>query len=65
MLDTDAKTIVAWLRDNAYVFAFNSTDLKGVDTKIAMHSLNVDLTAKPVKQKLRQFDPEKDRVIRE
>lgn len=53
MLDTDAKAIMACLRDNADVFAFSSTDLIEVDTQVAMHYLNVDLTAKLVKQKLR------------
>lgn len=49
MLDMDARAIVACLRKNTYIFAFSSTYLKGVNTKIAMCSLNVDPTARHVK----------------
>lgn len=37
----------------------------GVEPEVTLHCLNVDPKAKPVKQKLRQFGHEKDKVIRE
>lgn len=49
MLDTDTKAIVTCLRENTDVFAFSSTALTWADTEIAMHSLDMDTTAKPVK----------------
>lgn len=65
MLDIIAKAVIECLRKNADVFAFLSVDLTGVDPDVALHSLNIDPTVRPIKQKLRQFGPEKDKVIRE
>lgn len=42
--------------NNADVFAFKSTDLKGIDPKIALHQLHEDPSVKTVKQKLRRSD---------
>lgn len=63
LLDVDFIAIITCLRNNADVFAFSSADLTLVDTNIVMHSLNVDPAARPIKQKLRQFDPKNDKVI--
>lgn len=63
--DSQAKCIIACLHKNTDVFAFSNEDLIGVDPKEALHCLDVDPTTKPIKQKLKQFRPEKDAVIRE
>lgn len=58
------RRIVYYLRENANVFAFAPSDLKGIDPKIAIHILHEDPSVKPVKQKLRIFKAEKDEVIK-
>lgn len=59
------KKIIACVRKNADVFAFQPSDLKGVDPKIAMHVLHEDPSDKLVKQKLRKFGAEKDEIIKQ
>ncbi|XP_057811780.1 uncharacterized protein LOC131026016 [Salvia miltiorrhiza] len=65
MAPTLQKEVTACLRRNADVFAFNTSDLKGIDRELAEHRLNVDPTVKPVRQKTRHFGAEKDAAIRE
>lgn len=65
MTNLIAKQVIDCLRRNANIFAFLSADLVGVEPEIALHCLHVDPKVKPVKQKLRQFGREKDKVISE
>ena len=39
--------------------------MKGIHPSIAFHRLNVLLTARPVRQKVRRFHPDKQKVIRD
>lgn len=48
--DVKSKSIINCLRKNADVFAFSSFDLTGVDTEVALHSLNIDPAVKPIKK---------------
>ncbi|XP_059658689.1 uncharacterized protein LOC132305020 [Cornus florida] len=48
-----------------YVFAWSHSDMPGVNPAVSFHSLNVDLNAKPVKQKQRRFAPEQNQIIAE
>ncbi|XP_057811344.1 uncharacterized protein LOC131025564 [Salvia miltiorrhiza] len=59
------REVTACLRRNADVFAFNTSDLKGINRELAEHRLNVDPMVKPVRQKTRHFGAEKDAAIRE
>ncbi|XP_057808573.1 uncharacterized protein LOC131023048 [Salvia miltiorrhiza] len=59
------EELINCLRRNADVFAFSTTDLKGIDRGLAEHCLNVDPKVKPVKQRTRHFSAEKDAAIRE
>ncbi|XP_057775305.1 uncharacterized protein LOC130994277 [Salvia miltiorrhiza] len=59
------REVTACLRRNADIFAFNTSDLKGIDRELAEHRLNVDPMVKPVKQKTRHFGAEKDAAIQE
>lgn len=45
------------------MFAFQPSDLKGVDPQVAMHILHEDPSVRLVKQKLRRFGAEKDKII--
>nr|XP_017217204.1 PREDICTED: uncharacterized protein LOC108194776 [Daucus carota subsp. sativus] len=65
-LDTVFKEeLIQLLRSYADVFAWSPDDMPGLDESLAMHSLNVDPKKKPVKQKRRNFAPERQRAIDE
>ncbi|XP_057808507.1 uncharacterized protein LOC131022985 [Salvia miltiorrhiza] len=59
------EELISCLRRNTDVFTFSTADLKGIDRGLAEHCLNVDPKVKPVKQRTRYFDAEKDAAIRE
>ena len=46
------------------MFAWKPADMPGVTRDLIEHSLNVSPTAKPIKQKLRRFTPDKKEAIR-
>ena len=46
------------------MFAWKPIDMPGVPREKIEHSLNVSATAKPIKQKLRQFMLDKKEAIR-
>jgi hypothetical protein len=47
--------LTSFLRDNADIFAWSPSDMPGVPRKLAEHELEVNKTARPIKQKLRRF----------
>ncbi|RVW63589.1 hypothetical protein CK203_057383 [Vitis vinifera] len=51
------------LRQNHDIFAWAHSDMKGIHPSIASHRLNVFLTARPVRQRIRRFHPE-TKIIR-
>ncbi|KAL0367035.1 UNVERIFIED_CONTAM: hypothetical protein Sradi_3593600 [Sesamum radiatum] len=57
------KEITLCLQRNADIFAWTSQDLEGIDPQVITHHLNIDPSYKPVKQKKRHFEPEKDKII--
>ena len=54
-----------FLKKNLDVFAWNHEDMPRIDKQVIEHSLNVDLTKKPVQQKRRVFTPEWNKVVME
>ena len=52
------------LRQNHDIFAWAHSDMKGIHPSIASHRLNVFLTARPVRQRIRRFHPDRQRIIR-
>ena len=56
--------LVSFLCVNTDMFAWKSADMLGVPWEKIKHSLNVSPTAKPIKQKLRRFAPDKKEAIR-
>ena len=56
--------LISFLCANVDVFAWKPIDMPGVPREKIEHSLNVSPTAKPVKQKLRRFTPDKKEAIR-
>jgi hypothetical protein len=64
--DLDPKlelTLTSFLRDNADIFAWSPSDMPGVSRKLAEHTLEVNKTARPIKQKLRQFAKDRKQAI--
>jgi len=56
---------VAFLRNNTDVFAWCHEDMPGIDSSVILHRLNVDPNHQPVKQKKRNFAPERNQAIHE
>ena len=56
--------LVSFLRANVDMFAWKPTDMLRVPREKIEHSLNVSPTAKPIKQKLHRFTPDKKEAIR-
>ena len=54
-----------FLKKNLDVFAWNHEDMPRIDKQVIEHSLNVDLTKKPVQQKRRVFTPEWNKAVME
>ncbi|KAL2474251.1 Reverse transcriptase domain-containing protein [Abeliophyllum distichum] len=63
--DVERINLVSMLRENVEVFAWETDDLPGVDPSIAQHRLNNKASFKPVKQRKRQFAPERQQAIKE
>ena len=55
--------LVSFLRANTDVFAWKPIGMPGLPWEKIAHSLNVSPTAKPIKQKLRRFAPDKKEAI--
>jgi hypothetical protein len=49
--------------DNAYIFAWSPSDMPGVPRELAEHALEVNKTARPIKQKLRRFAKDRKKTI--
>ncbi|RVW61352.1 hypothetical protein CK203_032065 [Vitis vinifera] len=49
------------LRQNHDIFAWAHSDMKGIHPSIASHRLNVFSTARPVRQKIRRFHPDRQK----
>nr|XP_017227831.1 PREDICTED: uncharacterized protein LOC108203420 [Daucus carota subsp. sativus] len=65
-MDTVFKEeLIQLLRSYADVFAWSPDDIPGLDESLEMHSLDVDPKKKPVKQKRRNFAPERQKAIDE
>ncbi|XP_074376729.1 uncharacterized protein LOC141718248 [Apium graveolens] len=57
------KELIDLLKEHADVFAWSPEDMPGIDESVAMHSLDVDPKQKPIKQKRRNFAPERQQAI--
>lgn len=59
-LQEDKKEdIIKFLQRNIKIFAENSNNSKGVDRKMIEHQLDVNLSTKPVKQKMQQLSADR------
>jgi hypothetical protein len=47
------------------MFAWKTSDMKGIPREVAEHKMNIKMGSKPVKQRLRRFNDEKCNTIGE
>jgi hypothetical protein len=59
LFDDQEKTLLRFLFNNKYVFAWTANDLCGVNRYVIDHSLNVDPSFRPWKQRLRKMSDDK------
>ena len=65
-LAEDIKSpLIRFLKKNMEVFAWKQEDMGGINLTVITHKLNVSLSFKPVKQKRRNFAPERKKAINE
>ncbi|KAL0449228.1 UNVERIFIED_CONTAM: hypothetical protein Slati_1479200 [Sesamum latifolium] len=57
------EQVISCLLKNKDMFAWTPQDLEGIDPGVITHHLNLDSTIRPVKQKKRYFEPDKDKII--
>ena len=53
------------LQRNQDIFAWTHSDITGIHLDVASHRLNVLATSKPVRQKIRRFHPDRQKVIQD
>lgn len=59
------EKLIQLLRNYADVFAWSPEDMPGLKESVAVHSLDVNPNRKPVKQKRKNFAPERQKAIDE
>ena len=57
--------LVDFLCANADMFAWSPSDMPSIPREVAEHALDVRAGSRPMKQRLRRFDEEKNRAIGE
>ena len=57
--------LIDFICSNADMFAWSPSDMPGIPREVAEHSLEIQASSKPVKQRLRRFDEEKRKTIGE
>ena len=60
--EANEARLIQFLRNDQDVFAWSSSDLRGVSRDVIEHSLKVDPKAKPVKQRLRPMSEERKKA---
>ncbi|KAL2251819.1 UNVERIFIED_CONTAM: Retrovirus-related Pol polyprotein from transposon opus [Sesamum indicum] len=55
--------MIAFLRSNVDMFAWDPSDFRGINPEVIVHRLNVDPSIQPVQQKKRTFGGEKNTII--
>nr|XP_017233146.1 PREDICTED: uncharacterized protein LOC108207198 [Daucus carota subsp. sativus] len=66
LLQEDLKQeLVKFLRNNRDVFSWTAADMPGIDPLFMTHKLNVNPERKPIKQKKRNFVPERQEAIKQ
>ena len=48
---------MSFIRSNIDAFAWQNSDMIGVDLELAIHHMSIKLSSRPVRQKIRRFHP--------
>ena len=59
------QSILDFLKKNISTFAWFMADMKGIDSAITTHELNVDPTFNPIRQKRRKLGPDRSKPVNE
>ena len=59
------QDVTNFLKDNLDIFAWNHSDMEGIDPSIISHKLNIDPAARPKRQKRRSMDVERYQALKE
>ena len=59
----DKKQLKKLLKEYAKIFTWTVDHMPGIPTKLDVHKLNMDLSAKPVKQKKQNFAPKEMKLL--
>ena len=59
------RDLVKLLREYSDIFAWSPEEMPGIPLSLAFHRLAVDATFKPIKQKRRHFNTERNTAIQE
>ena len=59
----EKKQLQCVLLRNIDVLTWNHSDVIGIDPMLSSHKLNIILAAKPVRQKVRHFHPDRHQII--
>ncbi|KAM0860250.1 hypothetical protein ACQ4PT_046658 [Festuca glaucescens] len=65
MMEDEERRLMQFLRSNEDVFAWSPSDIQGVSREIIEHTLKVDPSAKPKKQKLWNYSQEREESANE
>ncbi|KAL2235115.1 UNVERIFIED_CONTAM: Retrovirus-related Pol polyprotein from transposon [Sesamum indicum] len=64
-LNEGEMAMINFLRKNADMFAWSPSNFTGIDPEVIVHRLNVDPTVRPVQQRKRTFNNDKNDAIRQ
>ncbi|KAL0427411.1 UNVERIFIED_CONTAM: Retrovirus-related Pol polyprotein from transposon gypsy [Sesamum latifolium] len=65
MSETFEAMMIEFLKRSIDMFAWSSSNFKGIDPEVIVHRLNVDPMIRPVKQNKRAFGAERNHIIEE
>lgn len=65
MTEDVKQQIIDLFQEYTDIFAWSLQDMPRIDESVAIHKLNVDHSKKPVKQKCRNFAPDRQIAIDE
>ena len=63
LTEKEREEMVTFLRKNMDVFAWQPSDMPGIDAEVICHKLHIDKGFKPVKQKSRRAAPKKAKTV--
>ncbi|KAL0401667.1 UNVERIFIED_CONTAM: Transposon Ty3-G Gag-Pol polyprotein [Sesamum latifolium] len=57
--------LINFLQEHSDVFVWETSDMQGISSKVMVHMLNVHPEARPIKQKKKAFEIDRNKIIKE